>query len=105
MSVITNNIVKCFAFLTILIELANGKKMTGYQIMKHLQREFARDVSPGTLYHQLDMLASEGIIQGQRQPNNRTLYEITEDGMSVFTKFKQQCQKPLRYTYENLNSV
>lgn len=105
MSAIVSNISKCFAFLTILIELANGKKLTGYEIIMHLRREFGRDVSPGTLYHQLGMLSNDGIIQGKRQSNNRTLYEITEEGMNVFNAFKQQCQKPLDYAYKNLNMI
>ena len=103
MSEISGNIIKCFAYITILIELSNGKKLTGYEIMVHLRNNFGFEVSPGTLYHQLEMLSSAGIIRGTQQ-SHKTVYDMTETGHEVFKKFKKQWKKPLDFVYQNLNN-
>lgn len=107
---IANNIVKSFSFLTILIELSKGKKMTGYEVMKHVS-SLGFEASSGTVYHQLGMLSERGIIKGEEQPTRTkyarrgaTAYEMTEKGMKAFREFKKKWQEPLEYAYQNLNT-
>lgn len=102
MSQIYGNVVKCFAYLSILIGLSKGKKLTGFDIVVHVTN-LGLEVSPGTVYHQLGMLSRDGIIRGERQ-KNKTVYEITEKGMKVFKEFKKQWKKPLEYAYHNLHT-
>ena len=66
MSEITGNILKSFSFLTILIELSKGKKMTGYEIMKHID-SFGFKSKVGTVYCQLGMLSEWGFVRGEEQ--------------------------------------
>lgn len=108
MSKIADNIVKTLCFLTILIELSKGKKMTGYEIMKRISTlGFA--ASSGTVYHQLGMLTEWGLIKGEEQPTRTkyarrgaTAYQMTEKGAKAFSQFKTQWKKPLEYAHKNL---
>lgn len=58
---------KCFLFVSILVELSNGKKITGYDMVIRM-REFGFRVSPGTVYHQLDVLSRDGMVREEKQP-------------------------------------
>ena len=110
MSEIAANILKSFSFLTILIELSKGKKMTGYEIMVCIN-SFGFEAHAGTVYHQLGMLSEWGFIRGEEQKTRSkyarrgaTAYEMTEKGMEAFEEFKQKWKKPLEYAYKNLNT-
>lgn len=109
MSEVTGNVLKCFSFITILIELSKGKKMTGYEIMKNIG-SFGFEASTGTVYGQLGMLSEWGIIKGEEQPTRSryarrgsTAYEMTDKGMKAFREFKKKWRKPLEYAYKNLH--
>jgi len=110
MSKIADNIVKSFSFLTILIELSKGEKMTGYEIMVHIS-SLGFKASTGTVYHQLGMLSKWGFIRGEEQETRSkyarrgaTAYEMTEKGMKAFKEFKEKWRKPLQYAHENLQT-
>ena len=110
MSEIAGNVLKSFSFLTILIELSKGKKMTGYEIMVHV-KSFGFETHAGTVYHQLGMLSEWGFINGEEQETRTkyarrgaTAYQITEKGMKAFRKFKKKWKKPLEYAYQNLHT-
>ena len=84
MSEITGNILKNFSFITILIELSKGQKMTGYEIMKCID-SFGFKSHSGSVYPQLYMLEDWGLIRGKEQKTRSrfarrgaTAYEITE---------------------------
>jgi len=101
---IYENVVKCFAYLSLIIELSKRRKMTGYDVLVHLQ-EFELEVSPGTVYHHLEMLEKAGIIKGIptiRRNATKTVYEMTEEGMKRFKKFKGKWRKPVLYAYQNI---
>ena len=66
MSEITGNVLKSFSFITILIELSKGKKMTGYEIMKCID-SFGFKSHSGAVYPQLYMLEDWGLIRGKEQ--------------------------------------
>ena len=105
MSEVYNNVVKCFAYLNILIELSKGRKLTGYDILVHM-KNFGLEVSPGTVYHQLSMLEKAGIIKAKKtmgNPAGKTVYEMTEKGKNIFKMFKSKWRKPLEYAYKNLH--
>ena len=104
MSEIYNNVVKSFAWLSIVIELSKGRKITGYDILVHVKR-FGLEVSPGTVYYQLDILEKVGIIKGARATRRnatKTVYEMTDEGMKVFKEFKDKWKEPVRYAYQNI---
>lgn len=108
MSKIAGNILKSFSFLTILIELSKGKKMTGYEIMTHIN-SFGFKAHTGTVYHQLGMLSELGLIKGEEQETRSKYarrgamaYTMTEKGKEAFRKFKKKWKKPLEYAYQNL---
>jgi len=104
MSEIYENVVKSFAYLSLIIELSKGRKITGYDVLVHVKR-FGMEVSPGTVYHHLSMLEKAGIIKGTstiRRQASKTVYEITEKGMKVFEEFKDKWKEPLRYAYQNI---
>ena len=110
MSEITGNILKSFSFLTILIELSKGKKMTGYEIMKCID-SFGFKAKVGTVYCQLGMLSEWGFIKGEEQETRSrfarrgsTAYQMTDKGMKAFNEFKQKWKKSLEYAYKNLNT-
>jgi len=101
-------LLKSFSFITILIELSKGKKMTGYKITKHIN-SFGFKSKAGTVYGQLGMLSEWGFIKGEEQPTRSkyarrgsTAYTMTEKGMEAFREFKKKWKKPLEYAYENL---
>ena len=108
MSEITGNVLKCFFFITILVELSKGKKMTAYKIMKHIN-SFGFKSKSGTIYCQLGILSEWGYIKGEEQPTKTKYarrgtfaYEMTEKGMEAFKKFKKKWSKALEYAYKNL---
>ena len=105
MSEIYSNVVKCFAYLSIIIELSKGKEITGYDIVAHVSN-FGLTVSAGTVYHQLCLLEKAEIIKGTRlrTHTNKTVYEMTEKGMKAFNEFKKKWRKPLEYAYQNVNT-
>jgi len=109
MSEITNHVLKSFSFLTILIELSKGKKMTGYKIMKHIN-SFGFKTKVGTVYGQLGILSEWGFIRGEEQPaksryarRGAFAYEMTGKGVEAFREFKKKWKKPLEYAYKNLH--
>ena len=105
MSEVYSNVVKCFAYLSMIIELSKGKEITGYDIVAHVSN-FGLAVSAGTVYHQLRLLEKAGIIKGKtrlRTHANKTVYEMTEKGMKAFKEFKKKWRKPLEYAYKNMH--
>ena len=104
MSEIYENVVKSFAYLSLIIELSKGRKITGYDVLVHV-KGFEMEVSPGTVYHHLSMLEKAGIIKGTstiRRQASKTVYEITEKGMKAFEEFKDKWREPVRYAYQNI---
>ena len=104
MSEIYNYVVKSFAYLSIVVELSNGKEMTGYDILVHV-RKFGLEVSPGTVYHQLEMLEDAGIVKAKpvrRKRSYKTAFVMTEKGMKVFGEFREKWREPIRYAHENI---
>jgi len=105
MSEIYSNVVKSFAYLSTILELSKGKKITGYDIVAHISN-FGLTVSAGTVYHQLQLLEKAGIIKGTRLRThaNKTVYEMTEKGKQVFEEFKKKWREPLEYACKNINT-
>lgn len=104
MSEIYENVVKSFAYLNIIIELSKGREITGYDILAHV-KNFGLEVSPGTVYHQLEMLENAGIIRAKpvrRKRSYKTAYVMTDKGMKAFEEFKEKWTEPLRYAYKNI---
>ena len=104
MSAIYKNVVKCFAYLSLIIELSKGRKITGYDILVQV-KSYGLEVSPGTIYYQLGILEKSGIIRSSqviRSNASKTVYEITDKGMKVFKEFKDKWEEPLRYVYRNI---
>ena len=103
---IYENLVKCFAYLSIIVELSKGKEMTGYDILDHVSN-FGFTVSSGTVYHQLEILEKAGFIKPKpvrRKRSYKTVYTMTEKGMAAFREFKEKWQKPLEYAYRNVHT-
>ena len=96
------NPVNCFSYASLLIELSKRRKLTGYDIIVHM-RKLGFEVSPGTVYHQLDVLSKDGIIRGEKK-SNRTVYEMTEKGIEDFQKMKRKWANVLEYVYQNLRT-
>ena len=90
LSYVTRHMTSCFAYLSALIELSKGRKLTGYEIIAHL-RTFGLEISPGTVYNQLAALSRDGIIRAERQsnPRRRTVYEMTEEGRGHLEEFRK----------------
>jgi DNA-binding PadR family transcriptional regulator len=105
MSELHSNVVKCFAYLSTILELSKGKKITGYDIVVHVSN-FELTVSAGTVYHQLQLLEKVGVIKGTRLRThaNKTVYKMTEKGKQVFEEFKKKWKKPIEYAYKNINT-
>lgn len=101
-----NNVVKCFAYLSTLIELSKGRKVTGYDILIHLKNH-GLEVSPGTIYHQLATLEKAGIIKRETQIRTKaekTVYQMTEKGTKAFEEFKKKWKKPIDYAHKNIHT-
>jgi DNA-binding PadR family transcriptional regulator len=95
---------KCFSFISVIIELSKGKKISGYDIVRHL-RKFEFNISPGTTYHQLEMLSRDGIIKEEKKQwgkTYKTVYTLTLKGEKLFKDFKGKWKKPLEYAARNL---
>lgn len=106
MSEIYQNVVKCFAYLSMIIELSKGREITGYDVLVHV-RKFGFEVSAGTVYHHLAMLEKDGLIERKtrmRAKAKKRVYRMTEKGMKVFMEFKEKWRKPLRYAFESFVS-
>ena len=104
MSAIYGNVVKCFAYLSIILELSKGKEITGYDVLDHVSG-FGLAVSAGTVYHQLGMLKKAGLIKSKRVRRGqtyKTVYTMTEKGMEAFKEFREIWRKPLEYAVKNL---
>lgn len=104
MSEIYNNIVKSFAYISIVIELSKGREISGYDILAHVKK-FGMEVSPGTVYHQLDMLEKAGIIEAKprrRKRSYKTVYKMTAKGLQVFREFKEKWKQPIKYVHKNI---
>ena len=101
---IYDNVVKSFAYISLIIELSKGRKLTGYDILVHV-KGFGLEVSPGTVYHHLDMLEEAGIIKSEsaiRRKATKIVYEMTDEGMKRFKKFKEKWREPVLYAYQNI---
>ena len=97
---------KSFSYLSILIELSKGRKMSGYDIIVHMNK-YGFEVSPGTIYDQLDKLAKGGTIRAKRAKTkiylkHKTIYEITKEGKELYKEFKKKWNRSMEYAYKNL---
>ena len=104
MSEIYGNVVKCFAYLSVILELSKGREITGYDILDHISG-FGLAVSAGTVYYQLGMLEKVGLVEAKRVRRGRSykkVYTMTEKGIEVFREFRKIWRKPLEYAYKNL---
>jgi len=104
MSEIYGNVVKCFAYLSIILELSKGREITGYDILDHVSG-FGLAVSAGTVYHQLRMLKKAGLVQSKRIKRGRsykTVYTMTPKGVETFQEFRKIWRKPLEYAVKTL---
>ena len=101
MKQIQENIKKCFAYLSFLLELSKGNQLSGYDVLVHVKR-FGMKVSPGTVYNQIKRLEEEGIVKGAKHVTGKTVYEMTENGMELFKEFKENWVEPIRYIYQNI---
>lgn len=102
---IYRNVVKTFAWISILVELSKGRELTGYDILVHI-RKFGLEVSAGTIYYQLGVFEKAGLIRAKtkiRVHAEKTVYVITPKGVKAFNEFKKKWQKPLAYVQENLH--
>lgn len=103
---ISKNFLKCFAFTSLIIELAHGKEMTGYDVMVHLKR-FGFRVSPGTVYNHIDMLFNERLVESRsvkRVRSTKTVYKLTEKGIRFYEDFKENWSEPIGYLYKNMTA-
>jgi len=105
MTEILRHIAKCFSYMSIIIELSKGRKLSGYDILLHVQK-FDIEVSAGTVYHQLRLLEKAGLIKGESPAKSppKTIYKITDKGFEVFSDFRQKWVQPLTYVYNNIIS-
>lgn len=104
MSEIYQNAIKSFAYICLVIELSKGREITGYDIIVYVKK-FGLEVSPGTVYHHLEMLENLGIIRAKPQRRKRgykALYSLTEKGKRIFEGFKEKWKQPIKYVYENI---
>ncbi len=78
------NVIKSVSYVSMIVELSKGRKLTGYDILEHL-KSFGVEVSPGTVYYQLGMLEKEGYIKGTPtiRRTTKTVYEMTRKGMEA----------------------
>ena len=104
MSEIYGNAVKTFAYISLIIELSKGRKMTGYDVLVHLKR-FGLEVSPGTVYYQLEKLEKAGIVERipvKRRKASKSVYELSDKGVEQIKEFKDKWREPVRYAYQNI---
>jgi PadR family transcriptional regulator PadR len=92
--------IKCFAPLSFLIELSRGRKLSGYDVVKHM-KGFGLEVSPGTVYPQIRRLEREGLVEASHADDS-VVYTLTEEGLRLFRGFIEDWRKPLTYVYQNL---
>ncbi len=100
---IQKDMVKCFSYMSFLIELSKGNQMSGYDVML-LVKKFGGEVSPGTVYHQIERFKKNGFIKGIQDVDGKTNYEITDEGITAFKKFKDGWRKPIQYIHQNLTN-
>ena len=100
---IQKDMVKCFSYMSFLIELTKGNQMSGYDVMTHVKK-FGREVSPGTVYHQIKRFKKNGLIKGIQDVDGKTIYEITDEGITAFRKFKDNWIAPMQYIHQNLSN-
>jgi len=105
MTEILRHIAKCFSYMSIIIELSKGRKLSGYDILLHVQK-FGIEISAGTVYHQLRLLEKAGLIKGEPPTKSppKTIYKMTEKGFKIFDDFKQKWVQPITYVYNNIIS-
>ena len=94
------DLLKCFSYISFLIELSKGRKLSGYDIIVHVKK-FGGEVSPGTVYHQVHRLERNGIIKGIQEVSGKTVYEITDEGLRAFKEFKVRCRASVNYVHQN----
>ena len=98
---IQKDMVKCFSYMSFLIELSKGNQMSGYDVMM-LVKKFGGEVSPGTVYHQIERFKKNGFIKGIQDVDGKTIYEITDEGMKAFKEFRDTWREPFHYLYQNI---
>jgi len=91
--------------MSIIIELSKGRKLSGYDILLHVQK-FSIEISAGTVYHQLRLLEKAGLIKGEPPTKNppKTIYKMTEKGFKLFSDFRPKWVQPITYVYNNIIS-
>ena len=95
------DLVKCFSYISFLIELSKGKKLSGYDVIVHVKK-FGGEVSPGTVYHQINRFKKIGLVRGIQDVSGKTVYELTDEGMKAFKEFEAKWREPTQYIYQNL---
>ncbi len=69
------------------LKIIHEEEVTGYDLMKRIERISGRKPSSGTIYPMLKSMAEDGWIE-RREDGNRALYSITERGREKMAEFR-----------------
>ena len=64
----------------LMLHIISRNKVTGYDLMKHIEYRMGYRPSSGAIYPILKSMESEGLIKGERK-NGKIYYSITEEGL------------------------
>jgi DNA-binding PadR family transcriptional regulator len=56
------------------------------------------------VYHQIKRFKKNGLIKGIQDVDGKINYEITDEGITAFKKFKDGWRKPIQYIHQNLSN-
>jgi len=89
----------------IILWLLSRESMTGYRVMKELERITGQPLSPGIVYPLLYELAEEGYLTSEerRQDGRRVkYYSTTQRGRETLRRLRETIRTPLREALREL---
>ena len=85
----------------VLAELKNSSRLSGYDVMEFVHREFGFLISPGTVYALLYSMERKGLVNGACVQTKRT-YTLTDKGKEIIeaiSKSKEEIQRFIEHLY------
>ena len=80
----------------IILSLANGNGVNGYEIIRLVNERFQILLSAGTVYSLLNSLERTGFLESNSIRHNRE-YKLTKEGLTFLKSFQTVKQRMLAY--------
>lgn len=83
---IRTSILKNFLNIVILVNLKDGKDLSGYDLTKGIQLKHGIRLSTNSVYRVVHSLEHDNLIKGKQDSSGKTVYSLTQQGREIISE-------------------